>query len=71
MSELQLPWVVELKAANDARNRSGRSLRRRLVIGRTDKAANVKPDIDLTPYNAESLRDFAPARRAARRSRRS
>lgn len=52
MSESQLPWVVELKAATIPQPIRAQ-FEKRLVIGRTDKVTNVKPDIDLTPYNAD------------------
>lgn len=52
MSEPQLPWVVELKAAAIPQPIRAQ-FEKRLVIGRTDKVTNLKPDIDLTPYNAD------------------
>ncbi len=52
MSESQLPWVVELKAATIPQPLRAQ-FEKRLVIGRADKASNIKPDIDLTPYNAD------------------
>jgi pSer/pThr/pTyr-binding forkhead associated (FHA) protein len=52
MSESQLPWVVELKAA--AMPQAIRAqFEKKLVIGRYDRATNIKPDVDLTPYSAE------------------
>ncbi|MFN8565379.1 MAG: FHA domain-containing protein [Anaerolineae bacterium] len=52
MSESQLPWVVELKAAPIPQPIRAQ-FEKRLVIGRADKVTNVKPDIDLTPFNAD------------------
>lgn len=52
MSELQLPWVVELRAASIPQPLRAQ-FEKRLVIGRTDKVTNIQPDIDLTPYNAD------------------
>ena len=52
MSESQLPWVVELKASPIPQPIRAQ-FEKRLVIGRSDKATNVKPDVDLTPYNAD------------------
>lgn len=52
MSESQLPWVVELKASPMPQPIRAQ-FEKKLVIGRYDRATNVKPDVDLTPYNAE------------------
>lgn len=51
MPESELSWVVELKAASISQPIRAQ-FEKRLVIGRSDRATNVKPDVDLSPYDA-------------------
>ena len=52
MSQSQLPWVVELIALPIPQPIRAQ-FEKRLVIGRSDKATNILPDVDLAPYQAD------------------
>ncbi len=52
MAQSQLPWVVEL-VASPIPQPIRAQFEKRLVIGRSDKATNFLPDVDLAPYHAD------------------
>ncbi len=52
MADSELTWVVELKAAPFPQPLRAQ-FEKRLIIGRSDSATNVKPDVDLSPYDAQ------------------
>ncbi len=52
MAQSQLPWVIEL-VASPIPQPIRAQFEKRLVIGRSDKATNFLPDVDLAPYHAD------------------